>query len=209
MNLKKPEISTGRGRELTEALQEWLLLFEKVKNKVVFVNKEVYLPLKLEEGKETPLGLFVKSALPERFDEKTGEKRLEVWPEHRRSAFLGRVIFGDKQGRLYRDIDLKGIGSITKEKKILKPQTYYYPFSGLLENKFAFFDYKKSEEFLSKGIRTARTLSIIELEEIIVEGEKISLEEARKKGIILPEFQPVIEVRGFGSKARIADIISP
>lgn len=122
--LKRPEIPAGKGREVAENLQEWLLLFEKVKNKVAFVNKEVYTPLKLEEGKESPLGLFAKSAIPELFQRKPGEQRLETWPRHERSAILGRVIFkGTHRDRednlyddLYRDIDLKGIGYIEGKK---------------------------------------------------------------------------------------------
>lgn len=36
----------------------------------------------------------------------------EVSGSHTRSGILGRVIFSDKEGRLYRDIDLKGIGYV-------------------------------------------------------------------------------------------------
>lgn len=73
--MKKPEIPAGKGREVSEELYDWLLLFEKVKNKVAFVNKEVYTPLKLEKGKESPLGLFAKSAIPELFQRKPGEQQ--------------------------------------------------------------------------------------------------------------------------------------
>lgn len=64
-----------------------------MKNKVSFVNPEVYTPFKLEEGKESPLGLFAKSSV-HRFFRKPGEKTPEGWPGHDRSIVLGRVIFG-------------------------------------------------------------------------------------------------------------------
>jgi hypothetical protein len=205
--IKKPEIPIGKGREVAENLHDWLLLFEKVKNKVAFVNKEVYTPLKLEKGKENPLGLFPKSAIPELFQRKPGEQRLETWPRHERSAILGRAIFKDKQGRFYRDIDLKGIGHIERKKiGITGWDPREKEFLGLLESKDAFKEYKFGEKFLSAGIRAPRTLAIINLEEIIEGGKKFSLKEARKKGVIKEDFQPVVEVRGFGTKARISDI---
>lgn len=221
--IKRPEIPTGLGGEMNKEFHDWLLLFEKVKNKAVLVNKEVFLPLKLEEGKESHLGLFAKAALAGRFDErlkrtivgrfadrvgllkekeisdKNGEKRLEGWPLHHRSALLGRAIFGDKQGRLYRDIDLKGSGFIWG-KKIRMPGEDMFPipgYQGFLDKVVAFNDYQDSEKLLQNDIRTSRALAIIELEEIIIKGEKISLEEARKRGIIKEGFEPVVEVRGF------------
>ena len=63
-----------------------------------------------------------------------------------------------------------------------------------------------SEFFIKQGLRTHRALAIIRLDEIVVEnGEKISVSKARKFGYIKYTTEPVIEVRAFGTKARIAD----
>lgn len=49
-------------------------------------------------------------------------------------------------------------------------------------------------------------MAIIELEEIIYGGRKLSLAQARKSGIIGQDFQPAILVRAFGTRARPRDI---
>jgi len=206
---QEEELPTGKIGEMNKAFRENLFLFGKVKNKVAFVNEEVITPLELKEGEQSPLGLFAEASLPEKFQKELppDKQRLEVRPEHRRSALLERIIFEDKQGRPYRDIDLKGIGYIIGG-EIKKPGEIYLGTSreGLLDSDMAFYDYQLSEEFLRAGIRTNRVLAIIDLEELIVEEKKISLEEARKRHIINKKFQPVIEVRAFATKARISEI---
>src|SRR3989344_1212293 len=216
----KPELPTGEAKKLGELVsrkwQEHLLLFSQVKNRVLEVNPDIYIPLKLEEGKSSPLGLFAEASLkrnpgviPER------KQTLEFWPEHQRSATLGRIIFGDKQGRIYRDIDLKGIGYVKKESfssniaKVLRPGEYTESGRmGLLQEDMALFDRQMTEEFLKAGIRTNRVIAVIELEEIIVNGKKISVSEAIKARICEKDFHPVVEVRAFGTKARVADVLS-
>jgi len=216
----KQELPTGEAKKLGELVsrkwQEHLLLFSRVKNRVLGVNPDIYIPLKLEEGKSSPLGLFAEASLkrnpgviPER------KQTLEFWPEHQRSATLGRIIFGDKQGRIYRDIDLKGIGYVKKESfssniaKVLRPGEYTESGRmGLLQEDMALFDRQMTEEFLKAGIRTNRVIAVIELEEIIVNGKKISVSEAIKARICEKDFHPVVEVRAFGTKARVADVLS-
>ncbi len=218
----KPELPSGEARELAElTYEEWqehLLLFSQVKNKVLKVNNDVCFPLKLEEGESSPLGLFAEAAFSEKPTElPKGKQALEVWPEHKRSAILGRVIFGDKEGRIYRDIDLKGIGHVgncyigTRKRKA----TVSFPGIkwdntgeryGLLDRDIALFDYQMSELFLQAGIRTHRVLAIIDLAELIIGGRKLSLREAVKEIIIDKDFHPVIEARAFGVKTRIEDI---
>lgn len=199
---RKTEIPVGKGREMSEALNDRLVLFEKVKNKVVFVNKEFYAPFNFEE-----FGLFAKSAVPKTFKRKPAEQIVKTWPRHERSALIDGATFKEEQGRFYWRIDLKGIGHV-RDEKVEMPgwDQQQNRFLGLLESKVAFKDYEISERFLSAGIRTPRVLAIINLEEIICEGEKTSLKEARERGIINESFQPVVEVRGFRTKARIADI---
>ena len=78
---------------------------------------------------------------------------------------------------------------------------------GLLDIREAKKDFKLSEEFTKAGIRTCRVAAIIKLEEIIHNGKKITIDEARKLEIIDPDFQPVIEVRCFRIKARVKDVL--
>ncbi|PIU42808.1 MAG: hypothetical protein COS98_00980 [Parcubacteria group bacterium CG07_land_8_20_14_0_80_35_11] len=77
---------------------------------------------------------------------------------------------------------------------------------GLLDEDIADYDYQKSEEFLKAGIRTYRILAIIKLEEIVVNKKKLSLPEAIEENIIDENFHPVVEIRSFGTKARIDDL---
>lgn len=212
---KRREIPTGKGGEVSKAMQEYLVLFEKVKNKVAFVNpgfsdpeKKLNLPFKLEKGKESPLGLFVKATFAEGYTLKKDEQLLESWPVHRRSALLGRVIFSDKEGRFYRDLDIKGSGYVVEGKVGVPGEPIGEDeYSGLLGDETAHDECKTQEEFLKEGIRTVRTLAIINLEEIIFEGKKLPVEEAWEKGMIEKMGgQPVIAVRAFGTKARILNI---
>lgn len=216
----KAELPIGEAKKLGELTQEkWrehLLLFSQVKNEVLEVNPHVHMPMKLEEGKSSPLGLFVEAAFRERPRElPRGKHALEVWPKmHRRSALLGRVIFADKEGWIYRDIDLKGIGYVfsTKFEKgaiVLLPGRVIEERragSGLLNCDSAFFERQASEKFLLAGIRTYRVLAIIELKELIVNRRKLSQQKAIEENIIDENFRPVVEIRAFGTKARIYDL---
>jgi len=99
------ELEKGEGlEELEKMIREYgyFSLFEIVKNKVIFVNKQANVPPefkeKLELRKESPLGLFVKEAgVPnaEKLEElkELGGMKFETWPrEHGRSAILERRI---------------------------------------------------------------------------------------------------------------------
>lgn len=194
-------------KELEKAMEEhgYFSLFERVKNEVIFVNEKANIPLELKEklelGKESSMGLFLKTAEPI-WAKELGERNLETWPkEHGRSAILERMMIYDK-GHFYRDIDFKGIGSTVL---VIETGTRREGYWGLLEKKDAFDEYAISENFLKAGIRTFRVLGIIELKEIFLKDKKISLKEVKEKGIIKRKFQPVIEVRAFGTKARIRD----
>lgn len=210
----------GEAKKLDElAREKWrehLLLFSQVKNTVLEVNPHVNIPVKLKEGKPSPLGLFAEAA----FEEKPGElpkgKRvLEVWPKHRRSALLGRVIFADDEKRRYRDIDIKGVGSFCSGGEELEKRmtVYFRPGTpstqgreGLLDFDTAFFCYQISEKFIEVGIRTCRTIAIIELKQFIVDGHKFSLKQAREEDLLDKDFRPVVEIRAFGTKARIENL---
>lgn len=183
----KQNLPTGEAKKLQELThqrwQEHLVLFSQVKNTVLAVNPGIEIPFKLEEGKQSPLGLFAEAAFEDEplLETPEGKRIMEAWPKHGRSAILGRVVFQDKEGRLYRDVDLKGIGFLNpsaggKEIQVWRPgladdtnQTRV----GLLDSGIAFADYQLTEEFLNAGIRTCRVIAIIGLEEVIARGKNI------------------------------------
>jgi hypothetical protein len=182
-------------------------LFEKVKNVVIEVNPKIYpgFPFRIEKGKESDLGLFLKSPQGEIIKdtapsvEKPFQITLETLPSHGRSA-SELVIFQDSEGFVYRDLDFKGVGLTSHFFHVIGNP-------GFLDKKDAEEDYKLSEKFIEVGIRTYRVAAIIELKEVIHKGKKITVDEAKELGIINQDFQPVIEIRCFGTKARILDTL--
>lgn len=215
-NYERPkELITGEAKEIGQEV-----FAAEVKNAVVWKNDEVEMPFRLEEGKPTRLGVFLVEH-PEK-----GRRGLKVkaFDEHFRSALLGRVVFQDKEGRLYRDVDLKGSGGLVMDweyqgnyKKVkevmiqpLKPgEAWRNPKKmtwGILDWGHAEKDRDLSEYFAKRELRTHRTLAIIRLDEILDEkSHAISIPEARKKGYVKKDEEPVIAVRAFGTKARISE----
>ncbi|GEM_PF-2670422 len=188
-----------------------LLLFARVDNEVLFVNPEVHTPLQLKEGQPTPLGVFVESAVGNYSGVTSGKHLMQYIEGHHRSSVIGRVLFADKEGRVYRDIDLKGVGNMIHGGDgvmVLKPGGKHSlgGLYGLVDRDTAFPDYDISEQFLQAGIRTYRILGIIGLKELVVDGRRMNLKEAVKEKVIDEDFHPVLEVRAFGTKARIAEM---
>lgn len=209
--MQPDRLSRNRAKEFIKYRKK---IFEKVKNVVIKVNPEIYIypgfPFRLEEGKESDLGLFLKSGslhhyvifrLKRIFNAKyeNFQITLETLPAHRRSA-SELVIFRDSRGVVYRDLDFKGVG----------PTSHFPSFIenfGFLDKNEAERDFELSEKFIQAGIRTYRVAAIIELKEVIHKGKKITVDEAKELGIIDQNFQPVIEIRCFVTKARILDIL--
>lgn len=207
---KKPGLITGLGN-IEEGLEKKLPAIE-VKNEVVWVNDDVEMPFKFEEDKPSKIGVFL--TLP---NEQEPALHLKVMDNHFRSALLGKVVFRDKEGNLYRDVDIKGMGPInlgsggleveSMERGLAKKYRRGKTPWGFLDWGYAETDRDMSEFFIKQGLRTHRALAIIRLDEVVVgEGEKISVSKARKLGYIKYTTEPVIEVRAFGTKARIADV---
>ncbi len=212
---KSPPLPLGSVAELPK---EKLPAVE-VKNRVLWVNPNFpELPLDLPTNKEleeagdkgeeisSKLGVFLTPL-------KQGDRSLEVLPEHGRSGGLGRVIFRDRQGKYYRDLDAKGIGYSDYQRGLETvggiqvegvktkggPESY-----GLLNLADAYKDMETSEEFLAKGIRAHRVIAIISLREIVdKEGNRVSIEDAKKRGILSENSKPVVEIRAYGTKHRI------
>ncbi len=188
-----------------------LLPAVEVANEVGWVNNKMNLPFQLKVGESSRLGMFLSP------DPKEGENvhDLEVSSSHTRSGILGRVIFSDKEGRLYRDIDLKGIG-INRDNEVqdvgdIISSSHFSGFigtPGISNEELIRRDIKYSELFLKAGIRTHRVVALIELKEIIDRnGEKISIAEAKKRNILAEKDEPVIEVRAFGVRSRLWDVV--
>src|SRR3989344_5879239 len=93
------------GKEISEGVEK--LSAVEVQNEVIWVNKNIEFPFSVEKGGNNRLGMFLT---PKSQTEDEKPYHLEVRPRHRRSGILGRVVFKDKEGRLYRDVDLKGVG---------------------------------------------------------------------------------------------------
>ncbi len=219
------QLPTGIGGEKLKENRETLPAVE-VANEVSWVNNKMNLPFDLRVGEPTKLGMFLTPNPQE--DQSTFN--LEVSGSHTRSGILGRVIFSDKDGRLYRDIDLKGTGFIQRdlsfnwenvEIKVAPVEGHYGETSGK-RSEFSYFggstgianqelirrDVNYSEKFLKAGIRTHRVIAVVDLKEIIdASGNKISVTEAKNKGILSKEDEPVIEIRAFGVRWRIHDVV--
>lgn len=184
--------------------------FAPVKNKVIELNKEINAPFNLVLDKSTNIAVFAKTVYKPSASEKL--LRLGVMFGGGRTAFLGTVIFSDSDGNIYRDVDIKGGGYLSpdndneKDTWIRSPDIYDEEHWGLLNEDEAVKDYLCSEDVYKLGIRTVRTLAIIQLKELIIDGKKISVQKLKSKELVLNDFTPVIEIRAFGSKYRVSDI---
>ena len=207
-------LPVGEGKKL-EATKETLPVVE-VANEVVYVNPafEKSIPFNLKVGEATNLGIFLTPS------EQDTERRVEVNKLHQRAGVVGRVVFQDKERRLYRDVDLKGIGYLGMVEgepgeesqkltvKPVKPQgTQGEGVWGLLGLHSAMRAKDMEEQLLELGVHTTRTVSIIELKEIVDEnGNKISIEEAKEKKIVPENYTPALQMRAFGTRARFEDV---
>lgn len=204
-------LSIGKAAQLEE--QKETLPAVEVKNKVRWVNNEIQFPLNLEVGKQTKIGLFLTT--------KEGEKsqHLEVMTKHGRTGILGRALFSDQQGTVFREIELKGsghvltdelypdkrsslsVGPVKRNKQSVADRT-----EGVLDLNDAEHDKEISELFYHNGIRVPRVIALIDLEEVVDEnGVAISVSEAKRKGMIFPKTDVGIEVRAFATKARVSE----
>lgn len=204
------QLPTGIGGEELKEGRKTLPAVE-VANEVSWVNNKMNLPFDLKVGEPSRLGMFLTP------DSQTGEKvyNLEVSGSHTRSGILGRVIFSDKEGRLYRDIDLKGVGYNRRGKMVgsvgsdIKWSNFgtWGGTSGIADQELIRRDVDFSEKFLKAGIRTHRVIALIEPKEIIdQEGVKISIAEAKERGMLTEKDESIIEVRAFGVRSRIHDV---
>ena len=148
----------------------------EVENHVEWVNPdfpEIPLDLpsseKLEEIKKN--GGQISSSLGIFLSDKENKRVVGVDRGHGRSGLLGKAVFRDSQRNLYRDIDIKGLGSplvllgkgYTKE--VARREDGQS--TGIVRQDYAFHDRDMSEKLFSLGIRVVRVISIINLEQVV------------------------------------------
>lgn len=213
-------LPTGAGRR--EVPKEEKVPVVDIANEVIYVNPSFQssnniaslrlLPFRIAEGESTNLGIFA-GQLDSETTSANEQRTAEGGRKHHRSLVLAQVLFKDAEGRLYRDVDAKGIGNVQERSGELKayPIEKGEPSQGMLgifERSVAEKDASLAEEFISLGIRTYRVIAITKLKELVWGDGKYSIEEAKISGIIPTESEPVISIRAFGTRDRIVDISS-
>lgn len=189
-------------------------LFVPVKNTVILANPDIKAPFPVVVGEPSPVVLFHQGSGHEDKSALFNQYVLETHQQHHRSALLARVIFVDNQGRVSRDVDIKGIG-------FLYP-TYgmtALPYNGLgykdrtgerfgfLSRTEAGLDFENSKRLLELGVRTNGVLGVARLDEIVVGGKVVSVALAQELGVLPAGFVPVVEIRAFGTKVRVRDVL--
>lgn len=193
-----------------------------LENEVIWENRDLQAPFNFEVGKPSPLGLTFD--LSERGSEhEVGLSLATRRVSHKRSADIGPVFFKDKAGVLYRDIDIKGAGLVSESgaptswykqttSESLFPMKLSEPrMKGLMDKEDALHDSKMAERLAALGIRTHRSIAVIELRELATlsatnEMRRESIEALRERGELPETFVPVVQIRAFGTKTRIWDV---
>ncbi len=182
----------------------------EVENTVKWVNPNLYLPFPLEVGYPTPLGPFlVNSGARE-----VSQIELGINYVHGRSSSIGRIGISDTLGNIYRDVDLKGNGFSHYEKSegytpLVKPISIRDEEAsfGTWRLDKAMREIDITEALTQTGARTYRIGAIIELHQIAFpNGDLISVEEAKNRGLIHPTETPVIGVRLYRNRERAESI---
>ena len=187
----------------------------RIKGKVLWLNPQT-LPFSKRKKDWEELTLFISSSSNNGLDENLQNKRVCIFPGHGRSLVLGGALFLHNN-LVYRDIALKGAGHVSRERSldnvvvavpdnVSLRSSLDLSISGIFNLTNARADIKTSLRFNELGIRTTLPLALIELKEIVCNGEIINIEQAKKRNLIFETDTPVIEVRAFGSAMRIDDL---
>jgi len=219
-----PNLPIGSGHEIAEEREKLKLPAVEVKNSVVFANPafKENAPFDVVLGKPTKLGLFFTPEPGAHEGERVIEPKLLPEEGKTRSGLVASVVFRDRDGNLWRDVDAKGIG-VTRYygSKNVEVENVYdtseeadeLKAKGLVDYNYAIGDSQMAERLLKAGIRTYRVIGITLLEEIVIEEndgtiKKIPIKEAEERGMIPKGMQPVAEIRAFGTKERIYSVSS-
>jgi hypothetical protein len=152
--------------------------------KVIYENDKINLPFKLED-----LVYFA---------DKEGNKELKTHPQHHRAAWLPKTGVGDKNGNIFFDTTIKGVGYLYPEKYVSKKDKYYgragqditlhkskeywwgYNMLGLVDKRILNNLIKSAEELSEAGMRCEAIASAAELEKVILGGETVGVEKLRE-----------------------------
>lgn len=181
-------------------------------NEVVWVNENLKMPFDFEVGKPSSMALLLDF-----YAGAGGDRTLRLRTRartHGRSADLGPIYFEDTQGRVYRDVDIKGPGNVewSGEPAPWEDRPHHDRVEGLLNKKDALLDARMAELLTTAGVRTHRCISIIELKELpfpepnTVEPTMVSVKQLKLERELPDDFVPVVQWRAFGTKTRLADV---
>ncbi len=132
-----------------------------------------------------------------------------------RSGIARPFIFEDNAGNRYRDVNIKGCGGIQSIRQNGAPTFEVLPITidkinttesiGVLSLNEALADRDNAERLISEGIRTYRVIAISKLKEIIdEEGQRVSVEDAKGRRLIVRSMEPAIELRALVTNERIS-----
>ena len=144
-------------------------------NKVLWANPDFpAAPFLFEKGQSTPLGRLLRLKHSEESPVSADDMVL-IRTGHGRSAEVPQqYLFRDNAGVLYACIDLKGIGYVNENdagEPVVSPWQYNAHrknIKGLEDKKWARIDIKFSELFAQHGMKTSRTLALIDLKQLTV-----------------------------------------
>lgn len=202
--------------EARPAAEPWSILqpVSKVRARVVRVNRKSNAPLDLlsrKVGEEGALGLFVNWRKSEGgFRGTPAQWRVLTVP----------IVFRDSEGLVHNYIDFKGIGAPREIHKIhpkVKPMPFFATkwyargritdtMFGLTHLKAAEKEWRSSGLLKKNGVRTSTPIAVLELKELMDSGRKLTVAEARRKGLIPKGYRPALLVRGHTEALRVKDL---
>lgn len=184
----------------------------KVSNVVSYVNPFFNGMLKgLTKGEPSKLGFSLDSSkVDSTYDLKlVPGSNILINNKHTRSGVFAKAFLRPsdyaKRPHPYpdfiRDLELKGCG--------FNPDFFNTKITdfGFQDRQNAIDDSNVTDYLAHHGLRVVPHIAHIRLNEIIINGEKYSIEEAKEKELISKGIEPILIVRGFGTRNRVEDLL--
>lgn len=177
-----------------------------VKSKIIWKSQEPTFQEIISELEAAPQpGFFLTS--------QKGDKEVRVRWHLNRHCILKSDIFYDSKGKLYRDIDAKGVGYTRgfpiRFLSVREPEmSGDMEMRGILHNDVAIEDCLNTEEIHDLGIRIARYIAQIELFELVNQkGEIVPRSYFNEKfWLDFDKVRPTIAIRAMGTTTRAYDL---
>lgn len=190
---------------MTKALEREFFPAIEVDNRVLWVNPNIYLPFNIKSEFRTDLGVFVVNC-----SEIKPRLHLGFDNIHHRAGYLGEIAIADRNGTVYHDLDLKGVGYVTNPKGRdylsvyqIRPRGDNDTWGTWRREKLER-EIKITEDLICEGVRTYRIAIAIELKEIALpEGKTITVGQAKDLGMMNKDETPVIGLRVYRDRDRI------